>query len=108
MCGIFVNHGDDENCQTLAAMITEQFGIQAEAPWSGSCFDLLRNEWVDMAQPVEKKKEVKQHAPAKNKDYLQLVAAAEALLRYAKSLEHHANSEMRHLTKKIAKLIEEE
>ena len=64
-------------------------------------------EWVEVAQPVEKKKEVKKHTPSKNQDYLQLVATAEALLQYAKSLEHHANSEMRHLTKKIAKLIED-
>ena len=103
---VFVNHGDDENCQTLASKITEQFGIPAEAPWSGSCFDLILQEWVEVAQPVEKKKEVKKHTPSKNQDYLQLVATAEALLQYAKSLEHHANSEMRHLTKKIAKLIE--
>ena len=104
---IFVNHGDDENCLTLSEKITEQFNIPAEAPWSGSCFDLLTGEWVCVAQPIERKRESKQQAPAKNKDYLHLVAAAEALLQYVKSMEHRTNEEIRRLTKKIQRLIED-
>lgn len=103
---VFINHGDDENCQALAEKITDRFGIPAEAPWSGSCFDLIQQEWVKVAGPVEKKKEVKR-TPAKNQDYLHLLSAAESLLQYVKSLEHHANSEIRSLTKKIQRLIEE-
>ncbi len=103
---VFINHGDDENCQALAEKIIDRFGIPAEAPWSGSCFDLILNEWIEVAGPVEKKKEAKR-APAKNQDYLHLLAAVESLLQYAKSLEHHANSEIRQLTKKIERLIKE-
>ena len=108
---VFVNHGDDENCEALAAKIREECGLSAEAPWSGSCFDLLKGEWIRLTVPVPKKKKT---APAEPKrkaaeisEYGQLVAAAESLLSYAKSLDGHANSELRKLTRAIEGLLPE-
>ena len=104
----FVNHGDDDSCETLAALLTERFGIPAEAPWSGSSFDLLTGEWIRLTEPVRKAKEKpvpEKRKPAGQTDYQQLLAAAEALLLYAKGMEGHANSDIRKLTKEITKLM---
>lgn len=107
---IFVNHGDDENCTALAAKITEQFGIAADSPWSGSCFDLIKGVWISLSSPVEKMKATAQEKKKGSKDssdYRNLMEAAEALLQYAKGMEHYANSEIRKMTKKINALMEE-
>ncbi len=106
---IFVNHGEDESCETLARLLTEQFGMPADCPFSGSSFDLLKGEWIRLAAPVYKEKprpaaQAKQHSSA-NQDYLRLVAAAEALLEQAKSMQNHANGDIRKLTRQIQSLI---
>ena len=110
----FVNHGDDENCAALTARITQRLGLTAEAPYSGSCFDLARGEWVRLAAPVPKKRAgvpeggKPRRSSAANQEYQQLVAAAEALLRKAKSMEGFANGELRKLTRGIQNLLDEE
>ena len=107
---IFVNHGDDENCTALAAKITEQFGIATDSPWSGSCFDLIKGEWISLSSPLEKMMATMQEKKKGSKDssdYRNLMEAAEALLQYAKGMEHYANSEIRKMTKKINALMEE-
>ena len=41
---VFVNHGDDEVCDTFAAHITETLSVPAVAPYSGDEYDLLSGE----------------------------------------------------------------
>ncbi len=108
---VFVNHGDDENSQVLAEKITERFGLPAEVPWSGSCFDLLRGEWVYLAAPAEKEQKTpagqsEKQRSSDNPYYRSLMEAATSLLQYAKSMESHANHDIRKLTKQILSLLE--
>ena len=108
---IFVNHGDDESCETLAHLLTERFGMPADCPYSGSSFDLLAGEWIRLAAPVYKEKpkapeKAKQKSSA-NQDYQRLLAAAEALLARVRGMEHLANGEIRKLTSRIQDLIDE-
>ncbi len=107
---VFVNHGDDENSLALAAKITERLGVPADVPWSGSCFDLLRGEWVRLAIPAEKKKKKasgteKKRQPSKNQDHRLLMEACRELLRYAEGMEGHANGDIRRLTRQVRSLI---
>ena len=107
---IFVNHGDDTACETLAALLTERLGIPASAPWSGSSFDLLKGEWIRLTEPVRRKKE-KPVAPASKaskdkREYKDLVAAAESLLERVKQMDQVANGDLRTMTKKILALLE--
>lgn len=37
---IFVNHGEDDACETLRNLLQTQFGVTAIAPFSGTAFDL--------------------------------------------------------------------
>ena len=107
---MFVNHGDDENSQMLAAKIAEQFGLPVDVPWSGACFDLLRGEWVRLTEPVikEKKKlsgQEKKRRQSKNQDYRLLIDACQALLRYAENMAGCANRDIRRLTQQIKALM---
>ncbi len=108
---VFVNHGEDEACETLTGLLTERFGMPAEAPYSGSSFDLLKGEWIRLEEPVRRKKEKTAAEPKakgkQNREYRQLVTAAEQLLAQAKKMDHYANSELRALTGKIEALLSE-
>ena len=106
---IFVNHGDDESCEALAQGLTERLGIPAEAPYSGSTFDLLKGEWIRLEPPVRRKKEKQKpqkKAAAGSDDYRQLVSAAEALLARVRGMDGYANGELRKLRKQIEELME--
>ena len=37
---VFVNHGDDDACTAFAACLRDEYGYDADAPYSGSEFDL--------------------------------------------------------------------
>ena len=107
---VFVNHGDEESCEGLASAIAERFHLQSAAPYAGSSFDLLKGEWIRLADPVYRKK-----APAegstgripKQKDnaYSDLKKAVSSLVQYTDTLAGHSNHELKELTKKILGLI---
>ena len=106
---VFVNHGDDDSCEALSKKITEEMGLPAMAPYSGSSYDLLRGEWIRLEAPVPKEKRKEKRASGKRKaadnPYYQLVQAAEALLAYTKTMGDHAHGEIRNLTEKIRQLM---
>ena len=106
---VFLNHGDDESCEALARLIAGEMGIPADAPYSGSSFDLLKGEWIRLAPPVRRKKAAVKEPRRKqsdNQDYLQLVSAAEELLRRVREMEHCANGDIRKLTREISALMD--
>lgn len=41
---VFVVHGEDEVCEGFAALLREQEHLDASAPYSGACYDLLTGE----------------------------------------------------------------
>lgn len=48
---IFVNHGDDEACTDFTQCLREEYGYNAMAPYSGTCYDLAAGAFL--AQPPE-------------------------------------------------------
>ncbi len=110
---VFVNHGDDESCTGFASEVSDRFGIPADAPYSGSEFDLAKGEWISLAMPVYRKndssREEKGSAPARRQKetaWQDLQSAVEKLQGYAASLKNHSNEELRTLTKRILHIIE--
>ena len=108
---VFVNHGDDESCTGFASVISERFGINSSAPYAGSEYDLLAGEWVRLTEPVytekhkEEDKTAHQASKKKNSAYAELRRAVESLDAYTRSLEGHANFELKTLTDNILSLI---
>lgn len=107
---VFVNHGDDESCTGLALRLTDDFGVQALAPYSGSEYDLLKGEWIRLTDPKLRKKKTSSASSAplkkKNDAYTDLQKAVQAMNIYAESLKEASNSEIRKLTEGIRRLMD--
>ena len=106
---VFVNHGDPEECEGFARIVTERCGIPALAPYSGACFDLKRGEWIRLTEPEYRQKDAarieKRRKESKPSAYDQLMDAVRELNAYAGGLKEHANGELRDLTEKIRALM---
>ncbi len=100
---IFVNHGDPDAAESFTACLNDELGYRAFAPYSGTCFDLLRDEFDHIAEPrpIEKKT-----VPAGKsaRIFAALLAAAERLLRLCRSMEGHPNKDLQRLTKEIERI----
>jgi len=112
---IFVNHGDHESCVAFTEKVTSEFNIQTNAPYSGSSFDLIKGNWIKIAEPVytskkrsnQAEKKQKKAAKRKNADdtYHSLIQSASKLTAYIKSLEGHSNAELKKLKEQIDQLM---
>ena len=102
---VFVNHGDADSADSFTECLNRELGYRAFAPYSGAEFDLLACRWITFPEgeliereaPVGKQRKV-------SPDFTALIAEAEKLLQTAKSLEGHANKELRSYTESIRKL----
>ena len=103
---IFVNHGDHDAAMEFAQTLQNEFHVQVDVPYSGSCFDLATGAWIHKAEPVKFIK--KKSAPAAEKAdraFNNLLDAARRLLDAAQSTRGFANKELQRLTDKINSLI---
>ena len=103
---VFVNHGDPDAAESFTACLNKELGYQAYAPYSGACYDLRRGCFVreTSGRPVEKKSEGRQRTVSAA--FTRLIAAAERLLRVAKSLEGHANKELASYADMVTRLAD--
>ena len=102
---VFVNHGDDECVEDFRALLTEQ-GYRAEAPYSGTEFDLLTGTLLTYTEgkPIDRAASFQGGQRAKQ-IYDELVAAAEELLRVVKARRGCANKDNAKLTDQLRSLI---
>ena len=100
---VFVNHGDPDAAEAFTDCLNKELGYRATAPYSGSRFDLLTDQWEYIAQP----RPIKRAAPKQrslSKAFEKLLAAAERLLRVAKAMEGRPNKVLEAFAKDIDKL----
>ena len=100
---VFVNHGDDGACTAFCQLLKEM-GYQAEAPYSGTEYDLLTGRMTVYTDGVAIKKTPKQDSRTAQ-IYGELLAAAEALLALVKGRKGRPNKENSKLTSQILSLI---
>ena len=101
---IFVNHGDDASCTAFRNLL-EQRGYKADAPYSGTEYDLLRGVMTVYTDSIPIRREKKAGARA-NAVYGELLAAAEALLAFVKTCKGRANKENAKFASQIRTLLE--
>ena len=103
---VFVNHGEDASCETFRATLTE-LGYQAEAPYSGTEYDLLTGKLTAYTDGVRIDREAAFKGSQRAKQvYGELLAASEELLALVKSRKSKTNKENAKLTAQIRSLIQ--
>ena len=103
---IYVNHGSDDSVKDFQAQLTEM-GYQAEAPFSGTEYDLITGKMTiyTESRPINREQILKGGARAKAV-YEDLVDAATALLALVKSRRGKTNKDNAKLASQIRSLIE--
>lgn len=108
---VFVNHGEDESCEAFAACLREEHGINAAAPYSGTCYDLLtgavitETSGVRIEKPTAGRSERPKDARAA-KVFSRLMAACQRLLKIAKGSEGLSNKELGKFADQIDQLAD--
>ena len=90
---VFVVHGEDSVCDSFAACLRSEYGLDAEAPYSGYCFDLINGVWAERTEPVFAKKKEKAKK-RKVEVFERLLAAGQRLLSVIKRNEGGANKDL--------------
>ena len=100
---IFVNHGDEDSCEAFRNTLSEKYGYTAEAPYSGTQYDLATGECTIRTLG---RRIVPQGTLKARNTYNALIAAAQALLELAKSFKGRPNKETEQFTSHIKALTE--
>lgn len=87
---VFVVHGEDSVCNSFVECLKVEHGQRAYAPYSGTEFDLLGNQFTYEAEPMPVKKKTK---PASTV-YARLVAAGQRLVALITRSDGLANKDM--------------
>ena len=101
---VFVNHGDDDACEAFKDLLLEK-GYCAEAPYSGTEYDLADGELVQYTTGIPAVKK-KQPSSRVEKVFSDLVAEAEKLLEMVKTRKGKTNKDNAKLTSQIRALRE--
>jgi len=101
---VFVNHGDDDACEDFKNLLIEK-GYRAEAPYSGTVYDLAVGDLTQFTAgvPAVKKKMPNSRV---EKIFGELVAEAERLLAMVKTRKGKTNKDNAKLTSQIRQLRE--
>lgn len=102
---VFVNHGDDEVCDSFAATITEKLGCAATAPYSGDEFDLVTGECTARGVVVKITK-VSDGRRRANTIFDRLLSAGKRLLGIIEQSRGLSNKELARFTDQINKLCD--
>ena len=103
---VFVNHGDDDSVNEFQKILKD-LGYAAEAPYSGTEYDLLTGIMTAYSEGrrIDRVAAFKGSQRAKAV-YDEMVAAAEELLRVVKSRRGRTNKDNAKLTSTLRSLIE--
>lgn len=104
---VFVNHGEDSSCTAFAELISRELGIKADAPYSGTSYDLAAGEFALVTEGVPIPQKAVTGKKPMNKHFAALIAAAERLLRCVKGCEGRPNRDLKRWTERLEQLIKE-
>lgn len=102
---VYINHGDDDSVKAFHELLSQK-GYRAEAPYSGTAYDLLRDKMIAYTEgkPIQRIQTLHgtQRAAAVYND---LINAAEGLLALVKKRRGCTNKDNAKLTTQILNLI---
>lgn len=97
---IFVVHGDDKVCDIFTGLLEDKFGLKADAPFSGSVYDLRAGSFLKVTEGVLLKKETEGSKRAADM-FSRLLAACERLKRAVTGSKGLTNKDMAKFTDQI-------
>ncbi len=102
---IFVNHGEDSSCREFTRCLSEDMGLNAFAPYSGTEYDLAAGKFITVTDgvPVSKKAAAKAR---KKTCFDALMAAVQRLMGIAKKSEGRTNKDLGRFTGEINSLCD--
>ena len=114
---VFVLHSEDETADAFAGALKEELGYDADAPYSGSEFDLLEGRYLVKAEGVRLKsrKEMARKAAEGNGEaspapvsavYVHLKRAAERLQKLTERYTDGASEDLKKFTREINNLCD--
>ena len=89
---VFIVHGEDKVTDGFAALLNKEYGYKTYAPYSGTKFDLLKNEFVEEKSGVQVVRKTV-HTRISTV-FERLLSAGERLMGIIKKYEHGANKDM--------------
>ncbi len=90
---VIVNHGDPDAVEDYAACLRDEYGYNVLAPYSGTCFDMLTGQVVEMTAGVPVAKKAPRDARAMSA-FDNLLNAVYALVEVAKACKGIPNKEL--------------
>ena len=103
---VFVVHGEDTVTEEFAQTVTERFGWQAFAPYSGGTVDLATNEILTEGIRVAKKKVEKPARVRAENAFNRLVLACKRLMTVVMKCEGMANKDLAKFEGQIQNLVD--
>ncbi|MCD8380020.1 MAG: MBL fold metallo-hydrolase [Lachnospiraceae bacterium] len=107
---IFVNHGDPDACEAFTDCLTQEYGLNAYAPYSGTEYDLAAGEFIRLTEGVPCQKKTAQQSAGAAKAasaYSTLQKALQHLEDASKGCEGMANKDLLKYAKMIENLAEQ-
>ena len=101
---IFVVHGEDGVCQSFTQCLIDEYDQDAYAPYSGTRFDLIKNEFILEAEPVPFEKKPKTRTVSDV--FARLLAAGQRLLVVIGRNEGGANKDLARFADQINSLCD--
>ena len=103
---VFANHGDEHSCEAFRKTLKD-LGYAAEAPYSGTEYDLLTGKMVTFTQGIRVNREAAFKGSLRAKQvYGDLLIAAEGLLALVKTRKGCTNKDNAKLASQIRALTE--
>ena len=102
---VFVVHGDDEVTTEFADVIKERYGFNADAPFSGTVFDLITGEFVKVTEGVRIEKEKSPSGKAQE-IFNNLLAACDRLRKVIMHNKGGANQDLQKFADQINRLCD--
>ena len=103
---VFINHGDDDQMKVFQKVLTER-GFHAEAPYSGTEYDLMTGQMTIFAdgKPINREQVIRGNARAKAV-YGDLMVAGEGLMALLRNCQGRTNKDNAKFAAQIRNLIE--
>ncbi len=101
---IFVVHGEDAVCKSFTRCLIDEYDMDAYAPYSGTRFDLIANQFMlETEGRILEKKPKEKHA---SDIYARLVAAGQRLMTVIRRNEGGANKDLARFADQIISLCD--